>query len=153
MSLQLSRVTLYKNDLAFYERATTFPALDSNSFRATLDIPLESKNLTVETLSVRAPGLVVVNYDTELRDSIAENNQQEETFRFSSNTFADFLKSCAGAPIEFKKDELQKGNIIKNKKKSRQPNICNPLKASLLPLRIRLYLLARTVPPSLKNNW
>jgi len=109
MALHLSRVTLYKNDLAFYERATTFTGLEVSPvssaplFKTKLDIPLASKNLIVDTLSVRSPGLVIVNYDTELRDSVVANENQENTFRFGSDTFAGFLKSCSGASMSFKR--------------------------------------------------
>jgi len=107
MSLQLERVTLYKNDLAFYERGTQIMGDESistpPSFRTKIMIPQASKDLIVDTLSVRAPGLVVVNYDTELRDTIADQDSQEDTFRFRRDTYAEFLKSCSGASIEFTK--------------------------------------------------
>lgn len=114
MALQLANVTLYKNDLAFYEfvapfassaaaAATTTPVVggSNTTFRTKLDIPLKSKNLIVDTLSVRSPGLVLVSYDSELHESIKARDNQEDTFNFKSDSFADFLKSCAGAPIEF----------------------------------------------------
>jgi len=105
MTLQLERVTLYKNDLAFYERGTQIMGDESistpPSFRTKIMIPLSSQDLIVDPLSVRAPGLFVVNYDTELR--VVNQDSQEDTFRFRRDTFAEFLKSCSGASIEFTK--------------------------------------------------
>nr|AAQ16627.1 ubiquitin-like protein Ublp94.4 [Acanthamoeba castellanii] len=109
MALQLANVTLYKNDLAFYELVAPFPNNDTTpatssappTFCTKLDIPLKSKNLIVDTLSVRSPGLVLVNYDSELHETIKARDRHEETFQFKSDSFADFLKSCAGTPVEY----------------------------------------------------
>ncbi len=66
--LQIKKVTLYKNDLGFFERQSDFQPSSNDavaSYEFSMYIPTESKPLVVDTLSVKSPGLVTVNYDVE----------------------------------------------------------------------------------------
>ena len=57
--LHLDRVTLYKNNLAFYERKAGFTEpIENGEYVFRMDIPLKSKELIVDTLSVNAPGFI-----------------------------------------------------------------------------------------------
>lgn len=60
---------------------------------------LASKDLVVDTLSVRANGSVTVHFDTELADSLEDRPTEEDTFRFGTKSYIDFLASCAGASL------------------------------------------------------
>lgn len=97
-ALALTRVTLFKNNLAFYEREGIVPA-GAQKTEFILDVPLASKTLAVDTMSVSSPPLcsATIKYDTELKDLGISN--EEDVFRFDISCLDSFLKSCVGAEI------------------------------------------------------
>ena len=119
--LQLQRVTLYKNNLAYYEygcKVNQGYAFSKDSYQFQLNVPLAAKSIIVETLSVVAPGLVTVHYDTELVKS--EDDSPEMLYEFKDQNFHAFLDSCIGAGISVKlqnKEETIKGRLIMIEKK------------------------------------
>jgi ubiquitin len=93
---QLAKVTVYKNNLAFYERFAKCVSEGSQQFR--LPVPLESKELIVDTLSVNAPGLVTISYDTDTR--AVRHRDRTELFQFDKgDNLGLFLRSCYGAHV------------------------------------------------------
>jgi len=94
-ALPLKRVTLYKNNLAFYEKEALLSegTLVDGSRNFSLEVPLSSKPLIVDTISVRAPGKVTIKYDTELRrDPKDQQDNEEVLFEFDRTSFPDFLR-------------------------------------------------------------
>eukprot|EP00727_Mastigamoeba_balamuthi_P000398 m51a1_g10355 putative ubiquitin family protein (805) ;mRNA; f:24566-27425 len=92
--MNLARVSLFKNELAFFELQTSVDPARGGSYA--LRVPLSAKDTVVDTLSVSAPGPVTIKYDTELRPEAAP----EEHYRFSVGSgLAKFLESCTGAQV------------------------------------------------------
>merc|ERR1719238_168545 len=96
--LRLQRVTLYKNNLAYYEyhaKVNSGSLIGKNSYQFKLSVPLAAKSIIVDTLSVVSPGFVTVHYDTELAKP--ENESPELLYAFNSDSFYSFLDSCIGS--------------------------------------------------------
>jgi hypothetical protein len=92
----LSHVTLYKNNLGFFEHEGAGNA----DGRFSLSIPKAEKALVVDTLSVQCPPnqACMVNYDQKAPSDAAD----EPTFKFrlgAEHNLGDFLSSCVGAEI------------------------------------------------------
>ena len=96
-SIPLKRITLYKNDLGYFERSDS----DSDSTSA-IQVAKKHKKLVIETLCTTAS---TVSFDTEEYEKYVAANTIERFFSFndlsSSTSFAVFLKSCIGAEIIF----------------------------------------------------
>jgi ubiquitin len=95
----LRKVTLFKNNLGFYEHDSADMPQEAHDFR--LDVPSSSKGLVVDTLSVSSSDAqpVTVSYD---RDESRDSKKEEELFRFTFGKdcgVADFLGSCIGAEV------------------------------------------------------
>jgi len=99
--LRLRQVSIYKNDLAFYEHECSLSSSyqpQEGTYHFKLMIPPADKDLVIDTLSVSAPGLVSIHYDTEL--SPEYNQQDEQLFTFSEqNNLTSFLQTCLGAQM------------------------------------------------------
>ena len=98
--LNLQRITLYKNNLAYYEYGCQLNrgySSDNNSYQFKLLVPQANKSIIVETLSVVCPGLVTVHYDTELVQK--EEESPELLYGFKDDSFLSFLESCIGSEI------------------------------------------------------
>ena len=94
-NIPLKRITLYKNDLGYFER--TIPA---DQTPAVLQVAKKHKKLVIDTLCTTASA---VTFDTEEHDKYVADNNVEQFYTFtdlsSATSFADFLKSCIGAEI------------------------------------------------------
>lgn len=101
-SLTLKHITLYKNNLGFFERVSNlFPS--KTPIRFSLSALPESKGLIIDTLSIAAPGQVTTNYDTENHDSYINSIKPEENYKFNfARSLFSFLESCIGTEIELK---------------------------------------------------
>ncbi|CAF1249733.1 unnamed protein product [Didymodactylos carnosus] len=95
-TIPLKRITLYKNDLGYFERA----AVVENS-KIVLDVPKANKKLVIDTLCVNYSIPVTVNYDIEAHQKLLAENRQEELYNFiQTSDFSAFLKSCVGNKIQ-----------------------------------------------------
>ncbi|CAF0726044.1 unnamed protein product [Adineta steineri] len=94
-TIPLKRITLYKNDLGYFERAT--PRSQSQSV---IQVAKKKKKLVIDTLCTTAD---TVTYDTEEHDKFVAENTVERYFTFndfsSSTSFASFLNTCIGAEV------------------------------------------------------
>eukprot|EP00929_Paragymnodinium_shiwhaense_P090050 TRINITY_DN5028_c0_g1_i1.p1 TRINITY_DN5028_c0_g1~~TRINITY_DN5028_c0_g1_i1.p1 ORF type:complete len:816 (+),score=223.91 TRINITY_DN5028_c0_g1_i1:72-2519(+) len=95
MALPLSRVTLYKNNLAYAERSGE---LQSGSAQTDFElvVPVSRKKLVINTLSASAPGGASILLGG--RDSFSEP-AKKKLYPFSHESFGKFLHSCRGAEI------------------------------------------------------
>jgi len=110
--LTLKHITLYKNNLGFFERVANLYSSKTSPIQFGLSILPESKALIIETLSIAAPGLVTTNYDTENHNSYVNSIKPDENFRFNfARSLSSFLESCIGTEIQVKcrKEETIKG--------------------------------------------
>ena len=96
-TVPLKRITLYKNDLGYFERSNS----ESNSAPA-IQVAKKHKKLVIDTLCTTAN---TVTFDTEENEKYVAANTIERFYSFndltSSTSFAVFLKSCIGAEIIF----------------------------------------------------
>lgn len=101
-NLKLKRITLYKNDLGYFER---FNTPDDRS--ATLSVAKKHKKLVIDTLCTNAEA---VTFDTEEHKKYVETSKVESFYAFTdlktSESFAEFLKSCIGSEVSI----FTKGN-------------------------------------------
>jgi ubiquitin len=101
-ALKLDKVTLYKNNLAFYEHSGN--ASDREEMTTFgLDVPLKTKELVIDTLSTatESGAPCTINYD-QLDLTQQESVEQEANFEFNfgcENGRGEFLSSCIGARI------------------------------------------------------
>ncbi|CAF1371344.1 unnamed protein product [Rotaria magnacalcarata] len=93
----LKRITLYKNDLGYFER--TVPSSRSASF---ISVAKKHKKLVIDALCTTAS---TVTFDIEEHDEHVAENTAEHYFAFNdfaaSTSFAAFLKTCIGAELAF----------------------------------------------------
>ena len=96
-NIPLKRITLYKNDLGYFERT-----ISTEQTPAVLQVAKKHKKLVIDTLCTTASA---VKFDTEEHDKYVAENNVERFYTFtdlsSATCFADFLKSCIGAEIVF----------------------------------------------------
>jgi len=100
--LQLSHVTLYKNNLAFYKREKLLSAGQGAGDKVTLAIRVNQarRNLLVDTLSLSgAPGATIRYGET------AASSVPASTGRFNYCGLGEFLDSCKGALVTIKQDD------------------------------------------------
>jgi len=94
-NIPLKRITLYKNDLGYFERA-----IPADQTPAVLQVAKKHKKLVIDTLCTTASA---VTFDTEEHDKYVAGNNIEQFYTFAdlsaATSFADFLKSCIGADI------------------------------------------------------
>lgn len=110
-SIPLRRITLYKNDLGYFERTTT-----KSSSPAVLQVAKKQKKLVIDTLCTTAN---TVTFDTEEYEKYAAANATEHYFSFvdltSTRSFADFLQTCTGADVILSikgENEQQTGKLL-----------------------------------------
>ena len=94
-SIPLKRITLYKNDLGYFERI-----IPTSEVPSVIQVAKKHKKLVIDTLCTTAS---TVTFDTEEYDKYVAANTVERFFAFndlsSSTSFAAFLKSCIGTEI------------------------------------------------------
>eukprot|EP00746_Dinoflagellata_sp_MGD_P085670 gnl/MRDRNA2_/MRDRNA2_33900_c0_seq1.p1 gnl/MRDRNA2_/MRDRNA2_33900_c0~~gnl/MRDRNA2_/MRDRNA2_33900_c0_seq1.p1 ORF type:complete len:938 (-),score=199.62 gnl/MRDRNA2_/MRDRNA2_33900_c0_seq1:363-3176(-) len=116
--LQLDRVTLYKNNLAFYELSGTAKKSKSDSVLFALDIPMKSKDLIVDTLfcATKSGSPCTINFDA--KDLVQDSSSiiYESTFGFTLGActgLGDFLASCIGGHVQIRtKDVTLEGYVM-----------------------------------------
>ena len=93
--IPLKRITLYKNDLGYFERFIT-----NSKSPSVIQVAKKYKKLVIDTLCTTAN---TVTFDTEEHDTYVAQNTVERYFTFndfsSSKSFASFLKTCIGAEV------------------------------------------------------
>ena len=93
--IPLKRITLYKNDLGYFERIAV-----NDRMSATLAVAKKNKKLVIDTLCTTAAS---VTFDSEEHEKFVTANNIERLFSFSdlssASSFSTFLKSCIGAEI------------------------------------------------------
>lgn len=93
--IPLKRITLYKNNLGYFERTT-----NNSTKRSLIQVAKQHKKLVIDTLCTTASE---VTFDTEEHNKYVAENTVEQFFSFNSVTstfsFASFLNSCLGADI------------------------------------------------------
>ena len=121
--IPLRRITLYKNDLGYFERTTNI-----STSPAVIQVAKKHKKLVIDTLCTTAS---TVTFDTEEYDKYVAANTKEDFFSFgdlSSNiSFIDFLQSCIGAEIVLSlkgnsQEEVGKLVVINEEKALLGPN-------------------------------
>lgn len=101
--LILRHVTLYKNNLGFFERVAPLQSSKASPLKFNISVLPDSKSLIIDTLSIIAPGLVTTNYDTENHVSYVNSIQPDENFKFNfAKSLSSFLESCIGTEIHLK---------------------------------------------------
>ncbi|CAF2952112.1 unnamed protein product [Rotaria sp. Silwood2] len=102
-TIPLKRITLYKNDLGYFERA-----ISSSKLPSLILVAKKHKKLVIDTLCTTAG---TVTFDTEEHEKYVTENTVEHVFSFndfsSSTSFADFLNTCIGAEVAL---SIQGGN-------------------------------------------
>ena len=112
--LSLSRVTLYKNNLAFAERQGALGEEGWTDFE--LRVPESRRQLVVNTLSASAPGgaSIIFGQGKSLAAPV------EKTYPFDSAGLGQFLESCRGAEISvFDGKERRSGALLMVEKQRR----------------------------------
>lgn len=102
--LSLRQVTLYKNNLAFYEREASFQK-DSGAHVFHLRVPQDRKALAIDTLSLHGPGASSASIRIGSERSSAEDSVAVGKFQYGG--LGPFLTSCTGAEVEL----TLKGNV------------------------------------------
>ncbi|KAK3252270.1 hypothetical protein CYMTET_38426 [Cymbomonas tetramitiformis] len=111
--MPLRKVTLYKNEYAFYEHGYTpneMAKIADDAFDVVLEVPRKEKPLALETLTVSGQGAVIVQHSKAPKSS---GDDSDPLFNFSygdSKGLASFLNSIIGAEITVNL-ELQSGNL------------------------------------------
>ena len=99
--LILKHITLYKNDLGFFERAAKILSSTENPPKFSLPILPENKSLIIDTLSVAGPGSVTTNFDIEKHQRYVDSIKPDDTFKFQpSKNLTVFMESCIGSELE-----------------------------------------------------
>lgn len=100
-SLSLSRVTLYKNNLAFAERQGSLTQNEVGWTDFELRVPETRRQLVVNTLSASAPGGASIIFGQQ-NPNRAEMG--ETTYPFNHSSMGAFLESCRGAKVSITLD-------------------------------------------------
>jgi len=97
-TIPLKRITLYKNDLGYFERT-----ISSSQLPSVIQVAKKHKKLVIDTLCTTAS---TVTFDTEEYDKYVAANTTERFFTFnngsdlsSANSFATILQTCIGAEV------------------------------------------------------
>ena len=102
-SLTLKHITLYKNNLGFFERVANLYPSKNSPLKFSHSVLPGSKSLIIDTLTFEAPGLVTTNYDTESHTNYMNSIKPDENFKFIfARSLSCFLESCIGTEIELK---------------------------------------------------
>ncbi|CAF4712383.1 unnamed protein product, partial [Rotaria sp. Silwood2] len=110
-TIPLKRITLYKNDLGYFERTISCSKLQSH-----IRVAKKHKKLVIDTLCTTAS---TVTFDTEEHDKYLVENTIEQYFNFndlsSSTSLASFLKTCIGTELILfirGEDKEQAGKLV-----------------------------------------
>ncbi|CAF4100520.1 unnamed protein product [Rotaria sp. Silwood2] len=110
-TIPLKRITLYKNDLGYFERTISCSKLQSH-----IRVAKKHKKLVIDTLCTTAS---TVTFDTEEHDKYLVENTIEQYFNFndlsSSTSLASFLKTCIGTELILfirGEDKEQTGKLV-----------------------------------------
>ncbi|CAF4516063.1 unnamed protein product, partial [Didymodactylos carnosus] len=117
-SIPLKKLTLYKNDLGYFERGIL---VEKDAVKLVLEIPKVNKRLIIDTLCVNYSTPVTVNYDLEEHDKLLAENCKEEIYKFEqTSNFAEFLTSCIGCEIQLtsNKQTIDGTILLVDKKKT-----------------------------------
>lgn len=99
--LTLKHITLYKNNLGFFERVAKLHSSKASPITFSLSVLPQSKPLIIETLSISAPGQVTTNFDTENHANYLNSIKPDENYKFNfAKSLSNFLESCIGTEIE-----------------------------------------------------
>eukprot|EP00566_Odontella_aurita_P008731 CAMPEP_0113538408 /NCGR_PEP_ID=MMETSP0015_2-20120614/7347_1 /TAXON_ID=2838 /ORGANISM="Odontella" /LENGTH=815 /DNA_ID=CAMNT_0000437975 /DNA_START=102 /DNA_END=2549 /DNA_ORIENTATION=+ /assembly_acc=CAM_ASM_000160 len=107
-AIPLKKLTLYKNKLAFFEHEISAKKDLADSSAFFLDVPIETKNLVVDTLSVKADNAHQCSINFGTRDSSHQKSSYEDgdsTYDFAygpGKNLGDFLASCIGSRVRIK---------------------------------------------------
>jgi hypothetical protein len=103
-TIPMRRITLYKNNLGYFERTIT-----STKTPAILLVADKHKKLVIDTLCTTASSVI---FDTEVHDKHVIENTIERFFAFtdfpSTTSFATFLKTCIGAEVTLSIKDVNK---------------------------------------------
>lgn len=100
-SLSLSRVTLYKNNLAFAERQGSLTQNETGWTDFELRVPEARRQLVVNTLSASAPGGASIIFG---QPNVKRTEMGENTYPFNHSSMGAFLESCRGAKVSITLD-------------------------------------------------
>eukprot|EP00435_Cladocopium_sp_Y103_P050651 s972_g15.t1 len=100
-SLSLSRVTLYKNNLAFAERQGSLTQNEVGWTDFELRVPETRRQLVVNTLSASAPGGASIIFGQQ---NPKRAEMGETTYPFNHSSMGAFLESCRGAKVSITLD-------------------------------------------------
>ena len=93
--IPLKRITLYKNDLGYFERI-----IAGSKIPSLIQVVKKNKKLVIDTLCTTAN---IVTFDMEDHDKYVAQNIAEHYFTFndfsSSTSFVKFLQTCIGADL------------------------------------------------------
>lgn len=122
-TIPLKRITLYKNDLGYFERT-----ISSSQLLSVIQVAKKHKKLVIDTLCTTAS---TVTFDTEQHDKYVAENTMERFFSFndlsSSNSFAEFLQTCIGAELVLSikgKEQIGKLVMLDTEKTIINPQTC-----------------------------
>ncbi|CAF1098604.1 unnamed protein product [Adineta ricciae] len=94
-TIPLKRITLYKNDLGYFERV-----INRSDSPSVIHVAKKHKKLVIDTLCTTANA---VTYDTEEHENFVAENTVERFYSFgsftSSTSLASFLQKCIGAEV------------------------------------------------------
>eukprot|EP00441_Pelagodinium_beii_P035213 CAMPEP_0197630560 /NCGR_PEP_ID=MMETSP1338-20131121/7999_1 /TAXON_ID=43686 ORGANISM="Pelagodinium beii, Strain RCC1491" /NCGR_SAMPLE_ID=MMETSP1338 /ASSEMBLY_ACC=CAM_ASM_000754 /LENGTH=814 /DNA_ID=CAMNT_0043201795 /DNA_START=63 /DNA_END=2507 /DNA_ORIENTATION=- len=107
-ALQLSKVTLYKNNLAFTQREGELKKDQFSDFE--LRVPAARRQLVVNTLSASAPGGASILFGCERE----KKEKAVPAYAFDHSSLGRFLESCRGAEISvsLSSSKSQSGKIL-----------------------------------------
>jgi len=104
-SLNLETITLYRNNLGFFQYGGELP-VSSNAAQFSLEVPLKSKGLVVDTLSVKkSEHAEVCSINFNSKDMADTSDSSEDTFNFNfgaNKGRGDILSSCIGSRVSVK---------------------------------------------------
>ncbi|CAK9057916.1 unnamed protein product [Durusdinium trenchii] len=105
-TLSLSRITLYKNNLAFAERRGSLDQADVGSVDFQLRVPESRRQLVVNTLSASAPGGASIIFG---KNNSTQGNQGllDGVYPFDHASMGAFLQSCRGARVSITLDSKE----------------------------------------------
>jgi len=98
--LRLKRVTLYKNNLGFYERSGNFEPDSSRTHVFYLRVPRDRRNLVVETLTTGGGARgATVRVAESTTTSDANHSKPLDVGSFKYDSLETFLSSCKGVEV------------------------------------------------------
>eukprot|EP00011_Vannellida_sp_DIVA3-517-6-12_P004885 CAMPEP_0114605336 /NCGR_PEP_ID=MMETSP0168-20121206/1004_1 /TAXON_ID=95228 ORGANISM="Vannella sp., Strain DIVA3 517/6/12" /NCGR_SAMPLE_ID=MMETSP0168 /ASSEMBLY_ACC=CAM_ASM_000044 /LENGTH=823 /DNA_ID=CAMNT_0001816187 /DNA_START=6 /DNA_END=2477 /DNA_ORIENTATION=- len=113
--LPLKRITLYKNNLGFYEHSAGFSKssrCEDGTYRFRLQVDKDARGIMADTLTVKAPGAVSIVFGHELYEALEAEMNTDRSYQFQvSNSIVSFLSSYVGAPLSLNNARLS-GRLV-----------------------------------------